>query len=69
MILKKNTKNSYRLVKSVTTGRVSNMTLRKTAEMSNKFLASLGLSSYIELAVIVAVSIAVAYGLLLELSK
>jgi hypothetical protein len=37
--------------------------------MSNKFLASLGLSSYIELAVIVAVSIAVAYGLLLELSK
>jgi hypothetical protein len=45
------------------------MTLRKTAEMSNKFLASLGLSSYIELAIIVAVSIAVAYGLLLELSK
>gem|GEM_PF-1550128 len=45
------------------------MTLRKTATMSNKLLASIGLSSYTELAVIVAVAIAVAYGLLLELSK
>jgi hypothetical protein len=37
--------------------------------MSNKFLASIGLSSYTELLIIVAVAIAVAYGLLLELSK
>jgi hypothetical protein len=37
--------------------------------MSNKFLASIGLSSYTELFFVVAVSIAVAYGLLLELSK